>query len=664
METNQTITLLQKATRYLSSVCDGALAKDDQGFNGVDSPFGKSLAEQETWTLKQAKAAQKMLRKYRGQIEKAGFDAQAMFEAKFEVPPAAPKPQAPLTKRVTNSKKKASIEGNLIRVDFPFDWDTVALIKSIPGRRFHGDTYPKYWTVPFKAEAAEILAKGGFQLAPEIEALIKKEEAPPVIEVEKIQNLKLKRDLFPFQKEGVEFIENRQGRAVVGDEMGLGKTIQALAWLALHPEKRPAVIICPAHLKLNWAQEARMTLPGEPNIQVISGTDTRQPLTGDIIIINYDILPNSYKEKVDDFGRRSRGSEIHHTGWVDFLLDIKPQVLIFDEAHYCKNSSALRTKATRKIAKGVKHVIALTGTPIVNRPIEGFTILQMVDKNLFPDFWTYVRRYCDAKHNGFGWDFTGASNKEELHEKLKTVMIRRKKADVLPELPDKLYSYVPMVMNNRDEYEEAEADFISYLRGEKGEKAAEKAGKAEHLTRIETLKQLSVKGKMKASIQWIRDFLEENGNKLVVFAVHKTTIDALMKEFKAEAVKVDGSVSATKRNEAVKTFQNDPKVKLFIGNIQAAGTGLTLTAASSVAFLELPWTPGELKQAEDRCHRIGQKDTVNVYYLLADETIEMTIARILDEKRKVLEAVLDGKEVDEGNLLTELIEAYTKREEN
>jgi SWI/SNF-related matrix-associated actin-dependent regulator 1 of chromatin subfamily A len=151
---------------------------------------------------------------------------------------------------------------------------------------------------------------------------------------------------------------------------------------------------------------------------------------------------------------------------------------------------------------------------------------------------------------------------------------------------------------------------------------------------------------------------------LVVFAVHKTTIDALMKEFKTEAVKVDGSVSATKRDEAVKTFQNDPKVKLFIGNIQAAGTGLTLTAASSVAFLELPWTPGELKQAEDRCHRIGQKNTVNVYYLLADETIEMTIARILDEKRKVLEAVLDGKEVDEGNLLTELIEAYTKREEN
>ena len=150
-------------------------------------------------------------------IEKAGFDAQARFEAKFEAPPAAPKPQTPRTKRVTNSKKKASIEGNLIRVDFPFDWDTMALIKSIPGRRFHGDTYPKYWTVPFKAEVAEILAKGGFQLAPEIEALIKKEEAPPVIEVEKIQDLKLKRDLFPSRRK--EWSSSRTGRVEPWSEM-------------------------------------------------------------------------------------------------------------------------------------------------------------------------------------------------------------------------------------------------------------------------------------------------------------------------------------------------------------------------------------------------------------------------------------------------------------
>lgn len=184
------------------------------------------------------------------------------------------------------------------------------------------------------------------------------------------------------------------------------------------------------------------------------------------------------------------------------------------------------------------------------------------------------------------------------------------------------------------------------------------------MVRIEALKQLAVQGKIKQAVQWIRDFLDNNGNKLVVFGVHKTVVDALMKEFKEEAVKVDGSVSATKRDEAVVAFQEDPNVKLFVGNIQAAGTGLTLTAASAVAFLELPWTPGESAQAEDRCHRIGQKDTVNVYYLLADNTIEMEIAQLLDEKKAVLNAVLDGKEVEETQLLTELIKKYKERRES
>jgi SWI/SNF-related matrix-associated actin-dependent regulator 1 of chromatin subfamily A len=286
----------------------------------------------------------------------------------------------------------------------------------------------------------------------------------------------------------------------------------------------------------------------------------------------------------------------------------------------------------------------------------------MVDKSLFPNFFDYAKKYCGAHHNGFGWDFTGATNKEELHERLQTIMIRRKKDEVLPELPDKLFSYVPMEIENEEEYAQAERDFIHYLRKIKGEEAAEKAGKAEHLVKIEAMKQLAIRGKMKAAIQWIRDFLDTNGNKLVVFAIHKDTIDRLMKEFGKEAVKVDGGVTAIKRDEAVKAFQNDPAIKLFVGNIKAAGTGLTLTAASSVAFLELPWTPGELKQAEDRCHRIGQKNTVNVYYLLADQTIEGTIAGILDEKRAVLDAVLDGKEVEESSLLTELMRVYAEKE--
>lgn len=556
-----------------------------------------------------------------------------------------------------------TLKGNELEIRFDFDWEVLVFIKSLPGRRFRDDQRGKYWTVPFAVESLERLRDAGwFTLCPESQTALKggKEGLGKAALSIKVKGLK--KALFPFQEEGVAFLEQRRGRALIADEMGLGKTIQALAYLQLHPELRPAIILCPAHLKLNWMQEARATMSGKLNIQVLFGTDNSQPLTGDIIIINYDILPNKYETVKDPIGKKKM-KEIERTGWVDYLIDLKPKVLIFDEAHYIKSNSAQRTKATKKLSKKIPHVIALSGTPIVNRPIEGFNIVQVIDKAIFPNFMTYAKRYCDAKHNGFGWDYSGAANKEELHLKLtQSVMIRRKKADVLKELPDKIHSFVPMGISNSREYNKAEQAFMDYLTETKGTKAAQAAEKAKHLVKIEALKQLAIKGKMDQAIEWIKDFVDSsNGDgKLIVFAVHQKTISRLMDSFKGNAVKVDGGLSAEKRNEAVQAFQNNPAIKLFIGNIQAAGTGLTLTAASSVAFLELPWTPGELVQAEDRAHRIGQKNTVNIYYLLAANTIEEKIAELLDEKKKVLDAILDGKDVEEVQLITELIKSYRR----
>ncbi|NLO21055.1 MAG: DEAD/DEAH box helicase [Syntrophomonadaceae bacterium] len=627
--------LAQQAVRYLASVCDGACTRDGQGFNGVDSGFGKSLATQETWTVRQTEAAIKMLKKYKGQLQNAGIDTGVLFDGN---PVQAVPQNIRTTAQNTNNEKKATLEKGQIKIMFPFDYDTLATVKSIPGRRFQGDKYPKHWTAPLSKEAAKILKDAKFEIDPEITKSL--EDNTPK-ETKTIEIPTFKRTLFPYQKDGVAFIESRNGRALLGDEMGLGKTIQALAWLELHPEKRPAIIVCPAHLKINWAREAEAGL-SKPDVEILQGKTPYQ-VKKDIVIINYDIL----------------------SSWVEELQKSNPQVLIFDEGQYIKSNKAQRTKAVKKLAKKIPHVIALSGTPIVNRPIESWNILQVINKTVFPNYMEFARTYCDAKHNGFGWDFSGASNKEKLHQILTdTVMIRRKKADVLPELPDKLFSFIPMEMDNEKEYFKAEMNFIRFLKDTKGEEAAQKAGQAEHLVKIEALKQLAVKGKMKQAIQWIRDFLETNGNKLVVFAVHKVVVDALMEEFKDIAVKVDGSLSGTQRDESVQAFQNNPDVKLFVGNIQAAGTGLTLTTASAVAFLELPWTPGELVQAEDRCHRIGQKDTVNIYYLLADNTIEAEIATLLDEKKKVLEAILDGKEVEETQLLTELIKKYKERRES
>ncbi len=444
----------------------------------------------------------------------------------------------------------------------------------------------------------------------------------------------MKLELYPFQKRGVSFIEANKGRALVADEMGLGKTVQALGWLQMHPDKRPAIIVVPASLKLNWEKEANKWMT-DPNVEVLSGTKTYPP-TGDIIVINYDILQP----------------------WVPELRKLRPQVFVADECHYFKNNKAQRTKAVKRLTKGIPHVIALSGTPIVNRPVEIYNAIQIINPDLFPNYMYFVDRYCNPRFNGFAWDHSGASNTEELHKRLiDTIMIRRLKRDVLKELPDKIKSFIPIAINNKQEYHIAENHFIEYIRETRGDDAAKRISNAEALVKIGALKQLAVQGKLNNAITWIRDFLEVE-NKLVVFAVHKFVIDAVMEQFQDIAVKIDGSVSVPKRQKIVEQFQKDPDTRLFVGNIQAAGVGITLTASSNVAFLELPWTPGELAQAEDRCHRIGQKDSVNVYFLLALDTIEHRISTILDNKRVVLDAVLDGKRPDQDSLLQEIINSY------
>lgn len=558
--------------------------------------------------------------------------------------------------------KPITVKGEeIIKMEFPFNRDVINQVKTIPGRKYHNTDKGKYWTAPISVEAINKLEKLGFEIHPTFLEFRKEREIDVDDISADVEIPGLGGSLFDFQAEGVSFLELRNGRALIGDEMGLGKTVQALAWLQKRQAIRPALIVCPASLKLNWRREAISWMDG-PSIQIIQGTSTEPKLVGDIVIVNYDVLQH----------------------WREKLADHNFQAIVFDEVHYIKNNKAKRTKAAKSIAKGIKHVICLTGTPIVNRPIEILNAIQLIDKSVAPNRWNFLQRYCGAKYNGFGWDFSGASNTDELHQKLtSTIMIRRKKKDVLKDLPDKIRSFTPMELDNESEYKNAEADFVSFvkkqteidvktrLKEELGDLAdmvqiddsklqklkEEKASKVNVLSQIEGLKQLAVKGKMKQSVNWIRDFLN-SGEKLVVMAVHKFVINELMEQFGDIAVKVDGSVTGQDRDQAVEQFQNNDKIKLFVGNIQAAGVGLTLTASSTVAFLELPWTPGDVLQAEDRVHRIGQKESVAIHYLLAQDTIEEKIAHLIDQKRKVLDSVLDGVETDNVSLLSELMNEY------
>ena len=569
----------------------------------------------------------------------------------------------PKIKRSVILVKFSNTEELGLRVVFPYSPEDVNRVKTLSGRKFN--VKGKYWTCYLSEENVKMLEGWNFEMQDKIyDYLVPQEIHIDSLDDSGIQIPGLKRELYPYQKKGVSFIETRKGRALIADEMGLGKTAQALAWLQLHKEHTPVIIVVPASLKLNWEREAHMWMEN-PNVSILNGT-TPHAITTDIAIINYDILAS----------------------WLPVILEWKPKVMISDEIHYVKNNKAQRTKAAKKLAKHVPYFIGLSGTPIVNRPFEFYNAINMVDKSIFPDFWTYVRRYCNAKNNGFGWDFSGADHMEELHEKLSTsIMIRRKKIDVLTDLPPKTRSFVPIELSNRLEYNRAKNDFIAFvernidteiskLQKELFEKygtnlideekiaemKAEKIGRisnAQVLVEIEGLKQLAVRGKMNSVIDWITDFLE-SGEKLVLFAVHKFVIEQVMQKFKGIAVKIDGSVSGENRQVAVDKFQNDPSIKLFVGNIKAAGVGLTLTSAANVAFIELPWTPGDLEQAIDRCHRIGQKDAVNAHFLLAENTIEEEIADLLDNKRKVLEAVLDGQKVDQSSLIGDLIANYKK----
>ncbi|MEA3301816.1 MAG: DEAD/DEAH box helicase, partial [Pseudomonadota bacterium] len=401
------------------------------------------------------------------------------------------------------------------------------------------------------------------------------------------------------------------------------------------PELRPAVVVCPATLKSNWLIEARAWLETDERIVVVNSGKTKS-LDADIIIINYELMKK----------------------WVQALQSIRPKILVADESHMLKTPAAARSKAVKELASVTPHKIFLTGTPVLSRPGELWNQLQILDPAQYPDsrFVAWHIRYAGAYKGRFGWDFSGASNLDELAASLKTIMIRRTKEQVLPELPAKRRQTLLVSINNRREYNKADKEFMAWLIEQKGAEAADRASHVEQLAKIEYLRQIAIRGKMKQVQDSIKTFLL-NGEKLVVFATHRATIDTLMSEFGGQAVKIVGGMSGKQKQESIDAFQNDPDVRLFIGNIKAAGVGITLTAASNVAFLELPWTPSDLEQAEDRLHRIGQSNAVNVCFFLAEGTIDATIATMLDTKGSIIDQIMSNPAGAGLNLLDLLQEA-------
>jgi len=512
-----------------------------------------------------------------------------------------------------------------IIVHFPYDEELIKDIKTVYGIRW--DKEKKYWTAPYKTHTLKYLRKLGFDTSETPEERISFDITPTAGQLPD----HFLDGLYNFQLIGFRFIERMGGRALIADQMGLGKTIIALAYLAAHPEMRPAIIVCPSSVKLNWGREINKWL--KKPCTVLSGRVADPRMQSDISIINYEILHNS-----DDTEK----------SWVEhFKKKVKPRIVIADECHYFKTDKSLRTKAVKKLGKITPYFVALSGTPITNRPIDAFNALNIIRPEIFPSRWEFGKRYCDLKDTWQGLDWTGNSNEAELHELLKeTCMIRRVKSEVLQDLPPIQRTIVPMGISN--------AAYNSYKK--KLEQMTQYQGSTVGaMQEIEKMKQDILRAKLPSCIQWIQDFVD-TGEKLVVFTYHHEAIDALKAKFKDIAVVLDGRTPMKKRQKAIDEFQEGDRARLFLGNIKAAGTGITLTAASNTCFIELPWIPSDLDQCESRTNRIGSTGTSNnAWYLLADGTFEECIAQVLDSKRKVIDKIIDGKETDESSLLSELM---------
>ena len=443
--------------------------------------------------------------------------------------------------------------------------------------------------------------------------------------------------LRPFQIEGVQQIYHFKGRTLLADEMGLGKTIQALYWVKKIPKRRPVVIVTPASVKYVWQSEAALHFG--MRTEVLEGHhrgERTQLIPEEIIIVNYDILRS----------------------WLPSLMKAKPQCVILDECHYIKNPSAMRTKAALKLAKKASSVLGLSGTPLTNRPIELWTILKAIKPDLFPSREEYAWRYCKPRWTRWGWLYDGAVRMPELHAILRrSCMIRRLKKDVLAELPNKTRCMVPFKLKSYEEYDQAENDFLLWLRRISPQRAV-RAKRAEALAKMGYLIRLAARLKLVWTERWIEEFYESHpGEKLVALTCWTFVIDHLKQKFGNRAVIIDGRVTGRKREETRRCFQSNRRVDLLLGNWRAAGVGITLTAASNAAALDLPWTPGDLLQGEDRIHRIGQKKKVMIHYLMALDTIEEKQVTILKKKTKILDAILDGKKyTGQLNMFDELIE--------
>jgi len=436
------------------------------------------------------------------------------------------------------------------------------------------------------------------------------------------------------QKESIEKLVGND-KYILADDMGLGKTTSTII-ASLENGSKKVLIICPASLKINWEREIKNYT--DKTTSIVEGKKWEP---AEYTIINYDILKNFHDPK------KPKESDVLNYGF---------DLVIIDEAHYIQNKQAQRTKIVNDICKKVGKVWLLTGTPMTSRPINYYNLLELVDSPVAYNWMAYAIRYCEGYQfnvkNRKVWNVNGASNLTELRDRTKSHVLRRLKEDIL-DLPEKILTPVYLRLKSK-QYEALMGEYYEWY-----EKSEESSSLTVQFSKLMKVRQVIAEEKVRDTIEIAQNIIDQ-GKKVIIFTNFTDTLNKIKDHFGKSAVALDGKMSKPARQRSVDEFQENEKVMVFIGNLKAAGVGITLTAAEAVIMNDLSFVPSDHSQAEDRAYRYGQKSNVSVFYPIFENTIEGVIYDILSQKKNVFETVMGDNE-NKGDVLEQILNTISRR---
>jgi len=417
-------------------------------------------------------------------------------------------------------------------------------------------------------------------------------------------------------------------RFILADDMGLGKTTSTII-AALETKVKKILIICPASLKINWQRE----IENYTDRSVYIAEGKLFSTEHDFVIVNYDILKNFYdlKDKENSLITKSNF-----------------ELIVIDEAHYIQNGQAQRTKLVNSFVKNVDKLWLLTGTPMTSRPMNYYNLLFLIESPVAQNWMAYAIRYCQGYQFKAGnrkiWNVSGASNLEELRDRTSRQVLRRLKTEVL-DLPDKIISPIYLRLKSKL-YEGLMGEYYDWYKNKKEESSSLTV----QFSKLMKVRQVIAEEKINDTIELAQNIIDQD-KKVIIFTNFTDTLQKIHSHFGKQSVYLDGSCTKPQRQYAVDQFQENDKIKVFVGNLRAAGVGITLTAGEAVIMNDLSFVPSDHDQAQDRAYRYGQKNSVSVYYPIFENTIEGVIYDMLSKKKNIIDTVMGDNIEDKGDFV-------------